>query len=290
MISPWLTSVSDRPLEEALERGDVHVLAPPIPLPAPADQEFLRTQELRLAKEIVFEASSGRLSGFRPRSPEQTSRLRTIFETSQRQASVWLQGLLPRYTGHLIPARTCFHVAEEATRRLRVTSRYDLLHFDTLHHSRGRRILRLFVNLNPIDPRVFASSRTLAEVLPEFGPKSGLFDAGREHWSTRVGREVVKLFRPDFANCDPFDQFMIEFSRYLKHSEEFQDKSIRKVHRFAPGQAWIAFTDSLIHADLRGRWVLDHMFLIPTDVCALPELAPIAIYENLRGRLARRVG
>ncbi len=273
-------------LEDRLEQGDVHVFDDccPLALPSNADCAFLREQELHRGKEIVFDSAADRVVGFRHRSPEQSQRLHEILHESQRQAMRWLAAALPHYASAAKPLRTCFHVAEEATRCLRVTARYDLLHIDALHHSAGHRILRAFANLNPVDPRVWASSETLAKILPQLGPKSGLLGASQNRWPQRLGQEMLRLFRTERGQKTPYDEFMLAFTRFLKHSDEFQEKAPRRIWRFQPGQAWAAFTDSLVHADLRGRWVLDHLFLIPPDACVRPELAPAALLENLMAK------
>ncbi|MEI7686146.1 MAG: Kdo hydroxylase family protein [Planctomycetota bacterium] len=286
---PLATPPSAHRLAERLEQGDVHVLdaAATNGLPSDDDRSFLRSQELGHGKEIVFEPTSDRLTGFRVRSPEETERLRAIFEASQTRAAAWIRDALPEYGDAIEPFRTCFHVAEEATRCLRVTSRNDLLHVDALHHSRGRRLLRLFVNLNPIDPRIWASSETLAKVLPSELPKSGLLDFTPSRLSVRLGHEMLRLLRAEREVLDPYDNLMLEFTRSLKHSDEFQERSPRKIWRFQPGQAWLAFTDTLVHADLRGRWILDHLFLLPRSACVRPELAPAALLESLRSSRSR---
>jgi hypothetical protein len=275
--------INDGPLEDRLELGEVHVLASPLPfaLPSAEDQSFLRAQELHLAKEIVFDGRTEVVTGFRAHSADQGERLRRIFVECHRQSALWLANALPRYAASARPIRTSFHVAEEATRCLRVSARHDLLHVDALRDSGGARLLRLIINLNPTDPRIWAASETLAKILPELGVQSGLVEPTPNQWPRRFGRDVLRLFR-DRPATDPYDDFMFAFARYLKHSDNFQEKAPRKIWRFAPGQAWAAFTDGLVHADLRGRWVLDHLFLIPPQSCARPERAPAALLANLR--------
>ena len=41
-------------------------------------------------------------------------------------------------------------------------------------HGGGRRILRLFVNINPTDPRIWATSLTFAQVFGRYGRLVGL--------------------------------------------------------------------------------------------------------------------
>ena len=46
---------------------------------------------------------------------------------------------------------------------------------------------------------------------------------------------------------------MLSLSNGLKLSDEVQDKLPRKTWRFPPLTAWLAFTDGLVHAELRGQ-------------------------------------
>lgn len=266
-------------LERPLEQGDVHVVPRFPALPSAADRDFLRDQELSRGKEIVFEHD--RILGARQQSAEQITRLKRIFADSQADAGRWLTNLLPRY-GELTPVRTSWHVAEEATRCLRVTARNDLLHVDALHHAAGRRLLRLCVNLNPTDPRIWASSETLAQLFAQGDRSARLIKPAPTRWPLRVGSEILRYVRGHREPLHPHDRYMLEFARSLKHSDEFQDKAPRKIHSFAPETAWLAFTDGLVHADLRGRWVLDHLFLIPIDRCVSPADAPLSLYYGRR--------
>lgn len=272
-------------LERRLEQGEVHVASKPFALPCEDDRTFLRDQELFRGKEIVFDTEHDRLAGVRLRSADHAQRLKRIFLESQAEAARWLASLLPHY-GPMTPARTSWHVAEEATRCLRVTARNDLLHVDALHQAAGRRLLRLCVNLHPTDPRVWARSETMTQLFAKGDRTARLIKPEPIRWPIRLGSEILRYVRGHREPLHPHDRFMLEFARSLKHSDEFQDKAPRTVHSFAPETAWLAFTDGLVHADLRGRWVLDHLFLIPVERCASPADAPLMLYHN-RHELSR---
>lgn len=273
-----------RSLAERLERGAVHVLDTPTPfaLPDTDERAFLLEQRLGRAKEILFEPETDRFEGFAVQTPAASDRLRRILADCQDRATAWIRHALPEYQSGIRPFRTCFHVLEEATRCLRVTARNDLLHIDALHQSRGHRLLRLFVNLHPTDPRVWASSETLAKILPIHGPQSGLLEPNPGIFLVRLGNQMIRRFKGEPEAMDAYDTFMTGFSRYLKHSDAFQDRSPRKIWKFLPEQAWLAFTDTLVHADLRGHWVLDHLFFVPASCCLRPELSPAALIESLK--------
>lgn len=257
-------------LEARLERGQLLSFdACPFALPADADQELLQQLRLFGAKEIAFDPARERLWGHEPLPSADEQRLRRLFAEGLAACEAGLQQLLPGYAGALVPYRASFHPEEEATRKLRMAARNDLLHVDAGRTIAGARLLRLGINLSPVDPRVLVTSDTMAKVLPVHGPRSGLL-APAPVWSQRV----LTLFRPHRLAHSPYDDFMLGFARYLKLCDEFQEKSPRKTWHFGPKAAWLAFTDGLVHAELRGRQVLDFAFLVPEEAWVAPEHAP----------------
>jgi hypothetical protein len=76
---------------------------------------------------------------------------------------------------------------------------------------------------------------------------------------------------------------MLRFHHFLKSHDHFQERAPKRFWQFAPRTAWLAFTDSLSHADLRGRFAMEHSFFIAPQALALPELAPAAILERASG-------
>lgn len=272
----------DRPgasLEERLEQGELLQFETcPFPLPAAADRDLLRRQHLGEGKEIAYDLAHDRLIGMAPSGEQE--RLKTILASGIAQAQVWLRGYLPHYAAGLKVLRACFHPEEEATRCLRMSARNDLLHVDAARPAAGSRLLRLGINLNPTDPRVWVTSDPLAKVLPVYGPRSGLI-APPPAWQHRVRQRVLGLVRPHRLTRSPYDDFMLGFSDYLKLCDEFQDKAPRRTWHFGPHAAWLAFTDGLVHAELRGRWVLDYLFLVPPSCWTRPEFAPTTLLSRL---------
>jgi hypothetical protein len=265
--------------EERLEVGEV-VSFPtcPFALPVAEDCEFLRHQQLHAAKEIAYDE---RVTGFASRTLADDERLERVLADASREATRWMLDFLPHYRDGLTLLKTCFHPEEEATRMLRASARNDLLHVDALRPTRGSRILRLGVNLHPSDSRVWATSETLARVLPQEAPLSGLLVPPPLAWPVRTGRQLVHLFRPKRVERCPYDDFMLAFARHLKLSDKFQDRSPRKLCRFLPGSAWLAMTDGLVHAELRGRFVLEHVFLVSPSHWRRPDVAPQTLVEEL---------
>ena len=271
-------------LAERLEHGELVTFSPcPFALPADADRAFLFDQKLHSAKKnISFNPATEKVTGFAYQSDEQSDRLIAIMKGFAVAAHTWLAKLLPCYAASWRPDRASFRPEEEATRKLRLTARNDLLHIDAFpsRPSQGCRILRLYVNIHPTDPRVWATSDTFDTLLAQYGSAVGLPNLFSEGWATRFGQGLLSIFQPGSSERTIYDRFMLRFHHFLKANDQFQERAPRRFWQFAPGTAWLAFTDSLSHADLRGRFALELSFFVAPTSLALPDLAPAAILDR----------
>jgi hypothetical protein len=272
--------MNDPSTEERLETGELLPFAPcPFPMPDADDRRFLGEQRLHRAKEIAYDPRRDRLGGFV--MSDGAPRLRRILADASIDATRWIRALLPRYADHLVPLKTCLHPEEEATRTLRPAARNDLLHVDALRPASGCRILRLGVNLHPTDARIWVTSSPLSRIFAVQAKKAGLVDPPPLTWTYQACRQVVRLVRHFAEPRSSYDDFMFSFANGLRLSDEVQDKLPRKTWRFPPLSAWLAFTDGLVHAELRGCCVLDHVFLVPPTAWVRPDLAPRTLIADL---------
>ena len=76
---------------------------------------------------------------------------------------------------------------------------------------------------------------------------------------------------------------MLNFHDFLKGNEAFQEHAAKRFWVFVPGSAWLLFSDGLSHADLRGRFALDHSYFIAVHTLILPAAAPAALLEKACG-------
>lgn len=274
-------------LETRLERGEViHLPQCPIALPTGDDLAFLLRQQLagRRYKNISYDPRRDRVVGHRASGADSTERLRLLIDDFSRRATQWLASALPRYATGWTRDRASLRPAEEATRLLRIHARNDLLHVDAFptRPTGGARILRIFANINPTDPRVWVTSDTFPRLLERFGQRVGLPTSGGESWKSRVGRTVLGLFHPQ-AQRTPYDDFMLRLHHYLKRDDSFQEKGPRRFWHFAPGSAWLAFTDGVSHAVLRGQFALEQTLIVPTASLLDPASAPVTLLQRACG-------
>lgn len=268
-----------------LERGEIiYFPACPFDLPSESDCEFLRQQQLgsSLHKNISFDPATEKTTGYRFASAEQKQRLRRLLEGFSATATAWLTQWLPRYAASWTLDRVHFRPEEEALRNLREVARNDLLHLDTFptRPARGRRILRLFVNLHDHEPQTWVTSETFATLLHRYGCHAGLPSNIDARWPRRLQLGVLGLFQPQSRQRTAYDRFMLRFHHFLKRQQQFQEKSPKRFWTFAPGSAWLLFSDGLSHGELRGQYALDHSYFISQESLALPAESPAAILER----------
>src|SRR6516162_3829987 len=140
MLSPPGVTVMDstrtgpdedtRSLMIRLERGELITFSQaPFPLPQETDLSLLFSMQLAsLSKNISYDPATGRVTGFVHDNLTQPKSLARIFGEFSRRVSTWLGSWLPPYASACIADRATFRSEEEATRRLRLTARNDLLH------------------------------------------------------------------------------------------------------------------------------------------------------------------
>jgi hypothetical protein len=268
-----------RSAEERLERGEIlYWSIAPFVVPEGDDHVFLLQQRLAglSHKNISHNPQTGETTGFAWHSAEQAERLRTVLVGFSHTVIDWLAEILPRYRGGCEPDRATFRPEEEAIRRVRLNARNDLLHVDAFptRPARGRRILRVFANIHPTDPRIWATSEPLPQLLSRYSDRLRRTRIG---WMQKLGAGMRSLLRPTHERYSPADVFMLRLHDTLKRDLRFQLKQTRRLWRFPPGSAWLAMTDGCTYAELRGQFALEHSFFVAPRVLACPELAPAAL-------------
>src|SRR5262249_40442441 len=275
-------------LEERLERGEVEYYPVcPFPLPEGEDRAFLLEQRLAsLAhKNISYDPHTGKAAGFRRQSAAQAERLRQLLTTFAQYATDWLARQVPRYASGWRLARVSFRPEEEATRKLRQKARNDLIHVDAFpsRPTNGHRILRVFANINPTEPRIWATSEPFARLLERFGKEAGLPEKHSLGWTHQLREQLVRVFHPGRPRRSMDDAFMLRFHDYLKANDAFQERGPKRFWSFMPGSAWVVFTDTASHAALRGRFALEHSYFVAPETLALPAESPPCLLERACG-------
>jgi hypothetical protein len=275
---------------EQLERGHI-LFFPTTPFEFPEeDRAFLLAQRqsgARYHKNVAYRPGPDRMTGFATRDPAEEARLRAILRSYSERAERFLAQTLLPYARGCRRDFASFRPQEERGRPLRLRARNDLLHTDAFptRPTNGDRILRLFTNLNPAEPRVWMTSETFEALAERYAQTAGLgriAAAAQAAWAGPA-RLLGRALGLASARRSPYDAFMLRFHHFLKENESFQQSCPKNRWEFPPGSTWMAFTDMVCHSVLAGRFALEQTFIISRDALVLPLKAPVSVLERLAG-------
>jgi hypothetical protein len=272
-------SAAAQPLQARLEAGELVALPDlPFELDAADPARFARATDGR-AKNISYNPATGVLKGAAGDEAAQAW-LTGVLEGYAAWALALVREAAPGYADDLVLGKTSFRPrpAEQA-----ISPRKDdrRLHVDAFPSQpvQGRRILRVFRNVNPWgEDRVWQTGETFtyhaARFLPRIWAERRLAPPG---WLLQAAR-ITKGRRT------AYDALMLALHDAAKADDEFQAASPRQTHTLAPGMSWLVFTDSVPHAALSGRFALEQTFLLPVEAMADPDAAPLRVLERMTGR------
>ena len=263
----------------ALEDGDV-LLVTDAAFDADASERELFTPAIAgSSKNVSYDPAARRVDGSAA-SGRALDVLTAMLARFSDGARALVDELLPRYRGRIARRRASFRPVEIAGRATSWRKDDTRLHIDAFPASpvQGRRILRVFTNVNPAGrPRVWRIGGRFEAIAERFAPCLRAPMPGSAsllHWL-----HVTKSRRT------PYDALMLQLHDRMKEDAAFQRDSPQTTVDFAPGSTWIAFTDQVAHAAMAGQYQLEQTFLLPVDAMEDQARAPLRILERLKGRV-----
>ena len=195
----------------------------------------------------------------------------------------WAQALIrdraPRYGPWLETGRTSLRTREVAEGAASPRKDDRRLHVDAFasQPTGGKRILRVFTNVNPDgEPRVWRVGEP--------------FEAHARRWAGRLRRPapgegwLLRQLGVTRSTRTPYDALMLGLHDAAKLDEAYQNAAEAREMSFAAGATWVAYTDAVVHAAIRGRFMLEQTFYLPLEAMAAPEAAPARVLERITGR------
>jgi len=262
----------------ALEAGDV-VLLPELGFAVESGEaSFFTPAILDNSKNASFDPASGRLGGTTAKGRDAET-LRRFIQRFSESAAALVNRVLPRYRDHLTRGRASFRPAEIAGRATTWRKDDTRLHVDSFPAtpSGGRRILRVFSNVNPEGrARAWRIGGEFETVARRFAPELRLPLPGTGH--------LLSLLRVTKTRRSPYDALMLQLHDRMKADEEFQTRSPQTAIDFPAGSTWIAFTDQVSHAATAGQYQLEQTFLVPVQTMLDEQRSPLRILERLKAR------
>lgn len=276
---------------EQLEHGKVlSFRKAPFPF-SEDDARFLLSQKQtgsRFHKNISYRPASDVLKGADPGADRE--RLHAIVRNFSREVTQFIASFLAPYAGKLKLDFASFRPLEEQGRDLPLHKRNDLLHVDAFptRPTRGGRILRAFLNINPAASRVWNVGEPFHEFLPKLKHREVITPPPRNPALTALRKlgSRIGLPVPDRA---PYDEYMLFLHDWLKENTDFQTSSPKWELQFAPGSCWMVYTDGVPHAVMSGRYALEQTFIVPAQALVSPEVAPVNVLHKIAGMEAIQI-
>jgi hypothetical protein len=262
----------------ALEQGHL-LLLPKLRFELTPDElALMRPRVAAGAKNVSFDPSTGVLRGSDADAAEQIVLQRMMSRFGQSTRAL-LAGLLPRYQGGLLQARTSFRPVEIDQRQTSWRKDDTRLHVDSFPSSptQGRRILRVFANVNPAGvPRVWrvgerfeaVAARFRAVLTPQRPGVAALLQA----------LHVTKSRRSDYDHC------MLRLHDAMKADLGYQSQVQQRRLALAAGSVWMVYTDQASHAAMSGQYALEQTYHLPVESMHDPSTSPLQVLQRLLGR------
>ena len=262
----------------ALERGDV-VYCPRLAFTVEPHERTLFTPAiLGSAKNASYDAETARLGGTALAASD-ADVLRGLMRRFSDATHAFVHRAFPRYSGSIVRARASFRPAEIAGRVTSWRKDDTRLHVDAFPAtpSGGRRILRLFTNVNPDGrPRVWRIGDDFEAVARRF--------SGRLRMPLPGAGAFLALLRITKTPRSPYDALMLQLHDLMKGDGAFQSESPQSTVEFPAGTTWMAFTDQVSHAATSGQYQLEQTFLLPVGAMSEPDRSPLRILERMKAR------
>jgi hypothetical protein len=265
-------SSSDRTAE--LEGGAV-IMLPELRFEVHHDEQAYFSPAIASAKNVSLDPVTRRLGG----AATSSAGLAVMLQRFSDAAASLAEALFPSYRGRLQRARASFRPAEIAGRA--TTWRHDdtRLHIDSFPATpvQGRRILRVFTNVNPE-----GRHRSWRVGEP--------FDAIAERFDDRLrlplpfSGELLRLTGITKSRRSPYDSLMLQLHDEMKRDLAYQSTSPQTAVDFPAGSTWVAFTDCVSHAAMAGQYQLEQTFLLPVTSMIEPDRSPLRVLERLKQR------
>ena len=267
---------------QALEAGQILFL-PGYGFPVPDSNQPLFSPSIlrKHSKTVSFSPVNRKLYG-----TKSAGRSLSLLQEMMAGFTAFAQGtvtrLLPIYRSGLVPVRASFRPIEIEARPRAWREDDTRLHIDAFPSSpvQGNRILRLFCNVNLAgqshlwrigEPFEQTAGRFLSSIKPPF-PFSSV---------------ALMLTSTTKSRRTFYDHIMLCLRDRMKRDQGYQAEAEQVKLEFPAGSTWLAFTDQVSHAPMRGQYQLEQTFLLDINRLHDQSTAPLRVLEKLMARKLR---
>jgi hypothetical protein len=234
-------------------------------------------------KNVSFRPRTRELRGYK--GPNEAV-LRNFMSMYSERMHRFVDGFLFPYKGKYKLDFASFRPIEAHGRNMPLHKRDDLLHFDAFpsRPTRGGRILRVFTNLNPTEPRVWEIGEPFHETAPRYADNGDLRSRVTAGPGRKLSDKLAAAIGITTGSRSAYDRFMLRFHDLLKEDSEYQQTTTKRRLEFPPNTTWLVYTDGVPHSVLAGRYALEQTFIVASDAQVSQDVTPIRVLERMYGR------
>jgi len=227
------------------------------------------------AKNISLDGSA--LKGARG-SANDMADLSAMIARFAANAADLVTALFPAYAPYVKRARTSYRPQPAVGRAVSWHKDDSRLHVDAFpsRPNRGERILRVFSNVSPDEPRVWRVGEPFEAMAKTLLPRISRPLPGTSLLLAAV--RATKGVRTEY------DHLMLGLHDRAKADLAYQRDCAQETVHFAPGTTWLCFSDQVMHAAVSGQYMLEQTINLPLSALYEPARAPLAVLERLTGR------
>jgi hypothetical protein len=228
-------------------------------------------------KNVSYDPKTGELKGATA-SGEVLQKLTAVTRRYSEWATALVRDVLPAYADALELGRTSWR-PRSADHNLSKRKDDRRLHVDAFPSTplQGRRILRVFRNVNPAgESRFWRVGESFADHAGRFLPQARPLPPGAAALMQTLG--LTKGRRT------AYDQLMLQIHDGAKEDDAYQAAAPHWDVSFPPGATWMVFTDGVVHAALGGRYAFEQTFYLPVSAMEEPAASPLKTLERLTGK------
>lgn len=260
----------------ALEHGKV-LFFPELSFPVyPEEMRYLSESfSDPKSKNISFDPKSGLIKGVNA-SEADRDKIKVMVARYSDHAIALVKELFPHYRSALEIGRTSFRPVEIFGRTTSFRKDDTRLHVDAFPSTpnQGRRILRVFANINPQPvARVWRVGEPFEVVAKRFMPKIKKPLPGSSFILKTLG--ITKTKRTSY------DAMMLQMHDLMKADLNYQKNADQSEIRFPTQCSWMVFTDLVSHAAMSGQHALEQTFYLPVEAMHDIHCSPLKILERL---------
>lgn len=260
---------------DALENGKI-LFFPSLPFAMSKAEMLLLSPEKTdpKSKNISYDLQQDRVAGALC-TEEEFVHLKAMIGRYAQQSRRFLEALIPHYSSFVVQGKTSLRTVEIYGRKASYRKDDTRLHVDSFPSNpvKGRRILRLFTNVNPDGkPRVWRAGEPFDDVVRKMGPRTSSPVPGIAL--------LLKLLRITKGVRTPYDHYMLQIHNRMKGDLDYQKAVPQEEIHFPSGSSWMVYTDQVSHAAMSGQHVLEQTFYMPVNGLKNPETAPLSVLEQ----------